>query len=81
VTLQPFLHSQPLEQIAKQQYELKALSNNQIKIQPKPSESYQTITQGLTEKRTEFHTHRLKRRKELQSSFKKYALLNQPRRN
>jgi hypothetical protein len=52
---------QLLEQIAKQYYELKALSNNQIKIQPKTYESYPTITQSLTEKRTKFHTYRLKK--------------------
>jgi hypothetical protein len=59
-TVSPLI--QLLEQIAQQQYEFKALSNNQIKIQPKTSESYRsrTITQALTEKRTEFHTYRLK---------------------
>jgi hypothetical protein len=59
--------TQPLEQRTKQQYELKALSNNQIKIQPETSESYRTITQALTEK---------------QNSFKNmHYPTNQPRRN
>jgi hypothetical protein len=53
-TISPLI--QLLEQIA-QQYELKALSNSQIKIQPKTSESYRTITQALTK----FHAYRLKK--------------------
>jgi hypothetical protein len=53
MTLQPLLHLYNyLEQTAQQQYELKALSKNQIKIQPKTPESYWTITQALTQKRT-----------------------------
>jgi hypothetical protein len=42
------------------QYELKALSNNQIKIQPKTSEAYRTIIKVLADKKTEFHTYRPK---------------------
>jgi hypothetical protein len=51
---------QLLEQIAKQQYEIKALADNQVKVQPKTSESYRTIIKALAEKRTEFHTYKLK---------------------
>jgi hypothetical protein len=50
VMLQPLLHSYSYYN----KYEL-----NQIKIQPKTSESYRTITQALTKKQTEFHTYRL----------------------
>jgi hypothetical protein len=51
---------QLLEQIAKQQYEVKALAHNQIKVQPKTSESYRIIIKALAETRTEFHTCKLK---------------------
>jgi hypothetical protein len=43
-----------LEQTAKQQYEVKALAHNQVKVQPKTSESYTIIIKALTEKRTHF---------------------------
>jgi hypothetical protein len=53
---------QLLEQIAKQQYKIKALADNQVKIQPKTSEFYRVIykSKALAEKRTEFHTWKLK---------------------
>jgi hypothetical protein len=35
-----------LEQIAKYRYEIKALSDNQVKFQPKTSESYRTIIEA-----------------------------------
>jgi hypothetical protein len=41
---------QLLEQIAKLQYEIKALTGNQVKVQTKTSESYRTITKPLAEK-------------------------------
>jgi hypothetical protein len=47
--------------IAKSQYEIKALADNQVEVQPKTSESYRT-TKALAEKRTEFHTYKLKER-------------------
>jgi hypothetical protein len=72
----PFI--QLVEQIARQQYETKALADNQVKIQPKTSYSYATIIRALAEKRTEFRTYRLKAKKMLQSSVKKYALLHEP---
>jgi hypothetical protein len=46
------LLTQLLEQIAKHQHEIKALSNNQIKIQPQTSDSYTRIINALVEKRT-----------------------------
>jgi hypothetical protein len=51
---------QLLEQIVIQQYEVKALAHNQVKVQPKTSESYRTIIKALAEKRTQFHTYKLK---------------------
>jgi hypothetical protein len=53
---------QLLEQTAKQQYEIKALADNQVKVQPKTSESYRTFTKNLSEKSTEFHIYKLKER-------------------
>jgi hypothetical protein len=49
-----------LEQTVRNQYELKAITNNQIKIQPKTSEDYRTIIKALADKKTEFHTYRPK---------------------
>jgi hypothetical protein len=57
-TISPLI--QPLGQIAKRQYELKALPNNQIKIQPQTLDSYRTISKAVAETRTEFHTLRPK---------------------
>jgi hypothetical protein len=51
---------QLLEQIAKQQYEIKALADNQVKVQPKTYESYRTVIKALAKKHTEFHTYKLK---------------------
>jgi hypothetical protein len=48
---------QLLEQIVETQYEPKALQNNQVRIQPRNSDSYRTIIKVLTEKRMEFHTY------------------------
>ena len=52
-----------LEEIASNQYELKLLRENEIKIQPKTIESYQMITKALEDKNTEFHTFRPKQDK------------------
>jgi hypothetical protein len=43
-------HIQLLEQIVKQQCEIKAFAGYQVKVQPKTSESYRTVTKALTEK-------------------------------
>jgi hypothetical protein len=56
--ISPFI--QLLEPIAKQEYEITALVDNQLKIQHKTSESYKTIIKALAEKRAEFHTYKLK---------------------
>jgi hypothetical protein len=41
-------------------FEIKVLNGNQVKIQPKSKEKYTTIIKALAEKRTEFHTYRPK---------------------
>jgi hypothetical protein len=55
---------QPLHEllvtIARDDFELKVLQNNQIKIQPKSSDKYTTIIKALAEKHTESHTYQPK---------------------
>jgi hypothetical protein len=51
---------QLLEQITKQQQEIKALTDNQVKVEPKSSDSYRSTTKALAKKSTEFHTYKLK---------------------
>ena len=55
---------QPLHEllvtIARDDFELKVLQNNQVKIQPKSSDKYTTIIKALAEKHTEFHTYQPK---------------------
>ena len=53
----------PLIQLLNQiveQYEIKALQNNEVKIQPKTADHYRIIIKALTEKQTEFHSYKLK---------------------
>jgi hypothetical protein len=57
-TILPLL--QLLDQIVKQQYEIKALPDNQVRIQPKTPDSYGTIINALTENNTIFHTYKPK---------------------
>jgi hypothetical protein len=51
---------QLLDQVAKLQYEIKALNNDQVRVQPKSAEHYRIIIKALSEKHTEFHTYKLK---------------------
>jgi hypothetical protein len=51
---------QLLGQIAKQQYEIKALTDNQVKVQPKTYEPHKRIIKALAEKRADFQTYKLK---------------------
>jgi hypothetical protein len=53
---------QLLEQIAGEQYEIKFLAENQVKIQLKTSECYGTIVKALAENCTEFRTYKLKKK-------------------
>jgi hypothetical protein len=52
---------QPLKEllitIAGNDFKLKVLQGNQVKIQPKSSDKYTAIIKALAEKRAEFHTH------------------------
>jgi uncharacterized protein YajQ (UPF0234 family) len=43
-----------------------ALTNNQVRIQSKNSDSFQTIVKALAEKRMEFHSYKPKKIKKLQ---------------
>jgi hypothetical protein len=52
--------TQLLERIAKLQYEIKASSGNQVKVKPKTSKSYRTITKTLAKKHMAFHTYKPK---------------------
>ena len=52
-----------LNLIAKDNYVIKALGNNQVKIQPKNAEVYSAIIKALKEKNTQFHTYKLKQEK------------------
>jgi hypothetical protein len=45
---------QLLEQVSAQQYETKALADNQVKVQPATTDSYRAITKALAEKQTVF---------------------------
>jgi hypothetical protein len=55
---------QPLKEllvtIGGEEFELKVLQDNQVKIQPKSSDKYTTTIKALAEKRTEFHTYQPK---------------------
>ena len=55
---------QPLKEllvtIAREEFELKVLQDNQVKIQHKSTDKYTTITKALAEKRTEFHSYQPK---------------------
>jgi hypothetical protein len=53
---------QLLVEIAKQQYEIKALAGNQVKFEPKNSACYRIIVKAFSVKGTEFHTYKLKKK-------------------
>lgn len=52
-----------LDQIAKEQYTLKVLSNKQIKIQPENTDKYLIITTELEKRGTQFYTYQHKQLK------------------
>lgn len=56
--IQPLLKM--LDEIAADNYELKVLRNDQVRIQPKSTEVYTKIVKNLQEKNTEFYTYRPK---------------------
>lgn len=49
-----------LDEIAKEQYELKLLKNNQVKIQPLTSAKYHSIMEALKQKGTQGYTYQCK---------------------
>lgn len=55
VNINPLI--QLLNDIAKENYEIKITDNDKVKIQPKTSEKYGEITKALADKGTEFHTY------------------------
>jgi hypothetical protein len=61
---------QLLDQIAIQQYEVKALAQNQVKVQPKTSESYRIIIKAVAENHTQFHTYKLKEERSYRAVLK-----------
>jgi hypothetical protein len=69
---------QLLEQIAYLQNEIKALAGNRVKIQPKTSETYRTITKSVAEKRTAFHTYKPKEERNYRIVLKNMNYSNNP---
>ena len=49
-----------LNEIVKERYIIKALNQDQVKVQPKTGEAYTIIVKALTEKNTQFHTYKPK---------------------
>jgi hypothetical protein len=52
--------TQLLNEVAKNEHELKILNNQQVKIQPKTTEKFSIIVKALKEKQTSFHTYKPK---------------------
>lgn len=52
-----------LDSIAENEYTLKVLPNNSVKIQPNQSENYVSIVEQLKVKKTQFHTYQQKEEK------------------
>jgi hypothetical protein len=66
---------QLLDQIVPQLYEIKALAQNQIKVQPKTPDSYRIITKALLDRNTQFHSFKPKEFTNIYSCAQTYALL------
>jgi len=49
-----------LNRIAKNEYDIKVLSNTQVKIQSKTSIKYASIVKELQARNTDFHTYKMK---------------------
>jgi hypothetical protein len=57
----PSLHYfNSLIKIVPKLYEIKALAQNQVKVQPKSSDCYRIITKALIDRNTPFHTNKPK---------------------
>jgi hypothetical protein len=66
---------QLLDQIVPKLYEIKALAQNQVKVQPKSSDSYRIITKALIDRNTPFHTYKPKEERTYRVVLTKYSLL------
>jgi hypothetical protein len=55
---------------AKDNYEIKVLNPDQVKIQPLTSVSYMVIIKALEEKKTEFHTYKQKNQRAFRTVLK-----------
>lgn len=55
--------TQLLKEIAGEEFILKALGDEQVKIQPKTGETYTKITKALIQKNTQFHTYQSKQQR------------------
>ena len=49
-----------LNEVAPNEFEMKILKNDEVKVQPKTEEKYSVITKSLIEKNAKFHTFKLK---------------------
>ena len=49
-----------LNTVANNEFEIKILRDNEVKIQPHTEENFSKITEALSEKNTQFHTYKLK---------------------
>ena len=49
-----------LNEVAPNEFAMKILKNDEVKIQPKTEEKYSVIRKSLIEKNTQFHTFKLK---------------------
>lgn len=67
-SISPLTHL--LETIAKDNYELKVLGSEQVKIQAKSSEIYSTIIKALEQKKTEFHSYQPKQTRAFRTVLK-----------
>lgn len=52
-----------LNEVAKDSHELKIMSHNRVRVQPKTAENYSKIIKSLEEKNTQFHTYELKEKR------------------
>lgn len=49
-----------LNQIAGNEYQMKVLNTDEVKVQPKTEQMYSKLTKALNERNTQFHTYKLK---------------------
>jgi hypothetical protein len=70
---------QLFDQIIPQLYEIKALAQNQVKIQPKTSGSYRLIIKALLDRNTQFHIYKPKEERTYRVVLKICTTLSIPR--